>query len=91
MKQTKEQIITESYAKIKLNDKCLALLSELQNVVEKLNPGIWEDDKITQNFLYKDNEGNELDNFWSDLQSWIDRNETYLINDSIDNFKNLQR
>ena len=87
--KTREQIKKESFDKIKLNDKCLELLSKLQDVVNEMNPNYWNDADITENYLYKDKEGDVMENFWENMEHWIDNNETYLINNSKFEYKNL--
>ena len=69
--------------KIKKNDKILSILKELETVTRKLYDPIY-DDGLSHCLIYKDREGEEISmyDFFDNLQHFIDRNETYLMNDS---------
>lgn len=90
MKRTKVFIRSESFKRIKDNDSLLIALTDLENAVRKLYDPFSYDEKF-KHLIYKDREGNEIipECFYEDIQHFIDRNVTYLQNDSKENYKNL--
>ena len=93
MKQTKSQIESLAYQKIKANDKLLQTLQELETVLRKLYDPIYYYPQLAKDLIYKDREGNEIDfyEFYEDLQHFIDRNETMLLKDSQENFETIKK
>lgn len=92
MKQTKQQIESEAYQKIKANDKILETLSELEIVLKKLYDPMCYANQCNI-LIYKDRKGNTIDmyEFYEDLQHFIDRNETMLKKDSAESFKTIKK
>lgn len=88
MKQTKQQIESLAYQKIKANDKLLKTLSELETVLEKL-----DNSNNTNVLIFKDRKGNSIDpfDFFGNLQNFIDINVTMLIKDSAENFETIKK
>ena len=93
MKQTKQQIISLAYQKIKANDQLLQRLADLENVLLKLYDPITNYSQPAKDLIYKDREGNviEMECFYEDLQHFINRNETMLRNDSAECFETLKK
>jgi hypothetical protein len=93
MKQTKEQIESLAFKKIKANDKILQTLSELETVLRKLYDPVDFRKTDPKNLIYKDRDGNviEMYDFYDDLQYFIDRNETMLKKDSQENFETIKK
>ena len=92
MKQTKAQIESLAYQKIKANDKILQTLAELEEVLLKLyDPMSYC--RQTNMLIYKDREGNDIvpEEFYEDLQHFIDRNETLLKKDSQENYETIKK
>lgn len=92
MKQTKKEIESFAFYKIKANDKLLKTLSELEIVLLKLYDP-FQVTFIAKDLIYKDREGNELipECFYEDLQHFIDRNVTMLIKDSAENYETIKK
>jgi hypothetical protein len=90
MKRTKVFIRSESFKRIKDNDSLLIALTELENAMRKLYDPFSYNTKY-DHLIYKDKEGNKIipECFYEDIQHFIDRNVTYLQNDSKENYKNL--
>jgi hypothetical protein len=96
MKQTKSQIESLAYQKIKANDKLLQTLSELEEVLLKLyDPFDYTclNAKQAKDLIYKKREGQDvvMEEFYEDLQHFIDRNETMLKKDSAENFETIKK
>jgi hypothetical protein len=93
MKQTNLQKESLAYQKIKANDKILQTLSELETVLRKLYDPMDFSNYNVENLIYKDRKGNEIvmEEFYEDLQHFIDRNETMLIKDSAENFETIKK
>jgi hypothetical protein len=83
---------TEILNTIKRNNKILEILSELEMVTRKLYDPIY-DTGLSHYLIYKDREGEEINmyDFFDDLQHFIDRNETYLMNDSKEKYNKLNK
>jgi hypothetical protein len=90
MKQTNQQIESLAYQKIKANDKLLQTLSELENVIEKLNDMKYNNCQADI-LIYKTSAGDDWEDFQEDLQNFIDTNETMLLKDSQENFETIKK
>ena len=92
MKQTKSQIESLAYQKIKQNDKILQTLSELESVIEKLYNPMSETNQCDL-LIHKDREGNEINmyDFYDDLHHFINRNEDMLKKDSQENLETIKK
>ena len=92
MKQTKQQIESLAYQKIRANDKILQTLSELESAIEKLYNPLSEVNQCDL-LIHKDREGNEINmyDFYDDLHHFINRNEDILKKESKESFETIKK
>jgi len=85
--------ITAIINRVKKNDQTMALLDQLQELIETM-AGTWSTNPAPADLLiYKDKEGNQMNQFefWDNLHYFVDRNQDYIQRDSRNAYEELKK